>query len=145
MKATYLIILWAVLGGLWRRVFGGWSGLPRSICYALMAPLTLPIWLMGNWSGSTLNAAFAVGGSVLLSVACLMFFVVSFYPGGKFVDDRDVMLKYGPFGIGYVLAHRFWRDEWNTGSFLDGSNSVGEILLGASFWGCIGLLWIWVV
>jgi hypothetical protein len=73
-----------------------------------------------------------------------VFFVVSLYPGGKFTDDRDVVLKYGPFGIGYVLAHRFWRDEWNRGGFIDGSNAAGETLLGASFWGCAGLLWLWV-
>ena len=137
-----LLITWAVLGGLWRRVFGGWTGLPRSICYALLVPLTTPIWMAmpwGIWWPYCLMAGLAATG------ACLLFFVVGFYPGGKFVDDRDVLLRYGPFGLGYVWAHRFWRDEWNTGSFLDGSNSVGEILLGASFWGCIGLLWIWVV
>ncbi len=142
MTAAALIVLWAVLGGLWRRVFGGYTGLPRSICYALMAPLTLPIWLAAPWG---IWWPYAVMIGVSCTALCLLFFVVSFYPGGKFVDDRDVLLKYGPFGLGYVLAHRFWRDEWNTGSLIDGSNSVGEILLGASFWGSVGILWLWVV
>jgi hypothetical protein len=123
-------------------MFGGWSGLPRSICYALMAPLTLPIWLAlpwGIWWPYCLMAGLAA------TALCLLFFVVSLYPGGKFVDDRDVMLKYGPFGIGYVLACLFWRDEWNDGDFVDGPCAIGEIFLGASFWGCVGLLWLWVV
>ena len=136
-----LVILWVILGGLWRRMFGGWTGLPRSICYALMVPLTLPVWFFLPWS--TAWWPYSIGVGLLATAACLVFFVVSLYPGGKFTDDRDVLLKYGPFGLGYVWAHRFWRDEWNTGSFLDGSNSAGEIFLGASFWGCVGLLWLW--
>jgi hypothetical protein len=142
VTAAALIALWAVLGGLWRRVFGGYTGLPRSICYALMAPLTLPIWLAAPWG---IWWPYAVMIGVSCTAACLLFFVVSLYPGGKFVDDRDVMLKYGPFGLGYVAAHRWWRNEWNTGDLIDGSNSVGEILLGASFWGSVGILWLWVV
>lgn len=142
MTAAALIVLWAVLGGLWRRILGGWTGLPRSICYAMMAPLTLPIWLALPWGIWWPYCAMSV---VPITGLCLLFFVVSLYPGGKFTDDRDVMLKYGPFGLGYVLAHRLWRDEWNTGGLIDGSNSVGEILLGASFWGSVGVLWLWVV
>jgi hypothetical protein len=106
-----------------------------------MIPLTLPIWFVLN-AQFGVYSAFAL--SMLSTALCLLFFVVSLYPGGKFTDDRDVLLKYGPFGIGYVLAHRFWRDEWNRGGFIDGSNAVGEIFLGASFWGCVGLLWLWV-
>ena len=135
-------LLWAILGGLWRRMFGGWTGLPRSICYGLMFPLTLPIWMTLPWG---VMWPYCVIIGLTVTSLCLLFFVVSLYPGGKFTDDRDVILKYGPFGIGYVLAHRFWRDEWNRGGFVDGSNAVGEILLGASFWGCVGLLWLWVV
>lgn len=142
MTAAALIALWTVLGGLWRRVLGGYTGLPRSICYALMAPLTLPIWLAAPWG---IWWPYAVMIGVSRTALCLLFFVVSFYPGGKFTDDRDVLLKYGPFGLGYVWAHRYWRDEWNRGDFIDGSNAVGEILLGASFWGSVGLLWLWVV
>ncbi len=136
-----LVILWAILGGLWRRMFGGWTGLPRSVCYALMVPLTLPFWLLPERHGLLIDSALGL----VFTVGALLFFVGSLYPGGKFTDDRDVLLKYGPFGLGYVLAHRFWRDEWNRGGFIDGSNAVGEIFLGASFWGCVGLLWLWVV
>jgi hypothetical protein len=136
------VVLWAVLGGLWRRVFGGYTGLPRSVCYALMVPLSLPIWLAMPMPP---GGAYHFVASMLSTILCLLFFVVSLYPGGKFTDDRDVLLKYGPFGLGYVWAHRYWRDEWNRGGFIDGSNAVGEILLGASFWGSVGLLWLWVV
>lgn len=139
MGDDMMTILWAVLGGLWRRVFGGWSGLPRSICYVLMLPLTLPIWLSLPWGAYW---PYSVIAGVCFTALILLFFVVSLYPDGKFTDDRDVLLKYGPFGIGYVLAHRFWRNEWNRGGFIDGSNAVGEIFLGASFWGCVGFLWL---
>lgn len=140
MTAAAFIALWVVLGGLWRRAFGGWLGLPRSICYALMAPLMAPVVIF--LAQTTWPLWVACLASIVVTAACLLFFVVSLYPGGKFVDDRDVLLKYGPFGLGYVLAHRYWRDEWNTGDLIDGSNSVGEILLGASFWGCFGLLFL---
>ncbi len=143
MTAFALIALWAVLGGLWRRVFGGYTGLPRSICYAMMAPLMAPVVIF--LAQTTWPLWIACLAAIAVTAACLLFFVVSLYPGGKFVDDRDVLLKYGPFGLGYVAAHRLWRDEWNTGSLIDGSNSVGEILLGASFWGSVGVLWLWVV
>lgn len=142
MTAAALIAIWAVLGGLWRRILGGWTGLPRSICYALMALLTLPIWLALPWGIWWPYCALA---ALVVTAACLLFFAVSLYPGGKFTDDRAVLLKYGPFGLGYVWAHRYWRDEWNRGGFIDGSNAVGEILLGASFWGSVGILWLWVV
>jgi hypothetical protein len=140
MTAAALIALWTVLGGCWRRILGGWLGLPRSICYALMAPLMAPVVIF--LAQTTWPLWVACLAAIVVTTACLLFFVVSFYPGGKFTDDRDVLLKYGPFGLGYVLAHRFWRDEWNTGSLIDGSNSVGEILLGASFWGSVGLLFL---
>lgn len=143
MGSALMIGMWAVSGGLWRRMFGGWGGKSRVHCYAAMIPLMLPVHMLIIKQGWALP--WAVLAMLTATALCLLFFVVSLYPGGKFTDDRDVMLKYGPFGIGYVLAHRLWRDEWNTGSFIDGSNAVGEIFLGASFWGCVGLLWLWVV
>jgi hypothetical protein len=134
-----LILLWAVLGGLWRRAFGGWLGLPRWATYVLMAPLTLPFWLAMPWDALWPYEALA---GVAVIAACLLFFVVSLYPGGRYDDDREVLLKYGPFGIGYVLARRHWPDEWRLGGFVDGWSSVGELSLGASFWGVFGILWV---
>lgn len=136
------VILWAVTGGLWRRMFGGWLGRSRVACYAAMIPLCAPAHMLIHRQGWALP--WSVLAALAVTAVCMLFFVVSLYPGGKFVDDRDVLLKYGPFGIGYVLARRFWRDEWNRGGFIDGANAVGEILLGASFWGCFGLLWLLV-
>lgn len=141
MTYVAIIALWIILGGVWRRVFGGWLGLPRSICYALMMPLTLPIWLLGNWDGGAISTGFAIGGSVLLSVACLLFFVVSLAPGPSFTNAR-CFLKYGPFGAGYWLARLYWPPNWLVGGFIDGPIAVGEMFLGASFWGCAGLLWL---
>ena len=143
MTAVILMALWTALGGLWRRIFGGWTGASRVSCYAAMVPLMMPGHMLIIRQGWALP--WAVLAILAATALCLLFFVASLYPGGKFTDDRDVMLKYGPFGIGYVLAHRFWRDEWNRGGFIDGSNAVGEIFLGASFWGCVGILWLWVM
>jgi hypothetical protein len=137
---TALILLWAVLGGMWRRVFGGWTGLPRSICYGLMAPLTLPIWLSYPWGPYW---PYCLLAGVCLTVACLLFFVVSLAPGPSFTNAR-CFLKYGPFGAGYWLARLYWTPTWLVGGFIDGPMAVGEIFLGASFWGCVGLLWLWV-
>jgi hypothetical protein len=134
-----LILLWAAIGGMWRRMFGGWLGLPRSVCYAMSVPLALPIWLAMPWNHMWPYQAL---GAMAATVAALLFFVVSFYPGGRFDVTRDVLLKYGPFGLGYVWAKRYIPPEWHKNSFLDGWASVGEIFLGASFYACVGLLWL---
>ncbi len=136
-----LILLWGGLGGLWRRAFGGWLGLPRSICYALMAPLTLPIWLAMPWGVMWPYSALA---GVAFTALALLFFVSSCYPGGRYDSTRDVLLKYGPFGLGYVWARKYIAPEWSPNGFFDGWASVGEVFLGASFWltvAVVGLLW----
>jgi hypothetical protein len=137
-----LIVSWSILGGLWRRMFGGWLGLPRSICYTLMVPLTLPVWLALPWGVMWPYSALA---GVAFTALALLFFVVSCYPGGRYDNTRDVLLKYGPFGIGYVWAKKYIPSEWGPNSFFDGWASVGEVFLGASFWGCVGVVWWWVV
>lgn len=137
--SAILILLWGVLGGLWRRVLGGWLGLPRSICYALSVPLAIPVmWAVHPSYGLPIQIGVALGAAV----AFLAFFVVSCYPGGRFDVTREVLLKYGPFGLGYVWAKRYIPPEWHKNSFLDGWASVGEIFLGASFYACVGLLWL---
>lgn len=133
-----LIVLWAVIGGLWRRVFGGWSGLPRSICYALMVPLTVPIWMVMPWGVWWPYCLMSVLAAIS---ACMLFFVVSLAPGPSFTNAR-CFLKYGPFGAGYWLARLYWPATWTWGGFIDGPMAVGELFLGASFWGCVGLLWL---
>lgn len=139
---TLLFLLWGVLGALWRRVFGGYLGLPRgSVCYPLSIPLAAPLWIL-LFQNFIWYVALPL--SLIATVVILLFFVVSFYPKGKFVDNRDVILKYGPFGIGYVLAHNYWNDDWNTGSFIDGSNAVSEISLGFLLYVTIGISWFYV-
>lgn len=132
------IIWWAVIGGIWRRMLGGWAGLPRSVCYGLSTPLSIPVFFtvlpLGVWWAS---AAFL--SAVALS---LIFFVVSLYPGGRYDNTREVLLKYGPFGLGYVMARRYIPSEWAPNDFFDGWASVGEVFLGASFYACVGLFWL---
>lgn len=139
MTAT-VILLWAVLGGLWRREFGRCVILGKTALKLLALPLCAPVGLLFPlylWP----YAVLAVLG---LWLALLAFITMSMYPGGRFSDDREVMLKYGPFALGYVLAHRFWRDEWNT-DYLNGADPVGECFLGASVFGCAGAVWLWII
>ena len=143
ISALILLILWGIAGGLWRRMFGGWLSLPRgSVCYPLSFLLSAPLGIL---LFKSLSWYFALPATIASATLVLLFFVVSFYPGGKFTNDRDVMLRYGPFGIGYVLAHKYWQDKWNTGSFIDGSNAVGEISLGSLFFSVVGIAWFWIL
>jgi len=106
-----------------------------------MAPLTLPASILLFKEVSPLYAP--LGTAAIIGV-CLLFFVVSMAPGPSFTNAR-CFLKYGPFGAGYWLARLYWPPTWLVGSFIDGPMSVGEIFLGASFWGCVGILWLWVL
>lgn len=140
MTGAFLVILWGVLGGLWRRIFGGWSGLPRSICYAIMVPLTTPLWFRMSWSDAWWP--YSIVGGLLVTAACLLFFVVSLYPGATF-SNADTIKKYGPFGLGYWFARLWWPDSWRVGGFVDGPAAVGEIFLGASFWAAFMVVIWW--
>ena len=137
MTAT-AILLWALLGGAWRRVLGGWLGLPRSICYALSVPLALPVGLL---LGSLLWWPYAVLGGLLSAAALLVFFVVSFSPSSTF-DGTGSLKRYGPFGLGYFLAEKYWPVKWER---YCGWTEIGEGFLGGSAYLCVGLCWIWVL
>ena len=142
VQATALMIAWAILGGLWRRGFGGWLGWSRSIWYGLSLPLSAPIWLVMPWSSHWWP--YQALGCLAAAVLLLLFFVVSLAPGTKFVN-MQALLKYGPFGAGYWFARLWWPKTWRLGGFLDGENAVGEIDLGASVYGCVGIAWYWVL
>lgn len=135
MLASLAIIAIAISGGLWRRVDGGWLGLPRSICFALGAVLVMipsisaAYSLCPHWSG-------AITLGVLASALVMLFFVMSLHPGPSFTN-MEVFKKYGPFGLGYWLARLYWPESWRVGGFIDGPYAVGEIFLGTSVYGAL--------
>ena len=116
----------AVLGALWRRWLGSdhpgrWIVLPVGLF------LTWPLFVAFPWPIAGLLAGLAV-----------LFFV----PGHQ-TADNSVFVRYGPFGAGYWLAHRYldekeWtRRGWPTSGFVDGWMALGELFLGATFWGIL--------
>lgn len=133
-----LILLWAALGGAWRRMLGGWLGLPRSVCYGLSAPLAVPVALL---FGECLWWPYAVLGGSAFAVIALAFFVVSFAPGETY-DGTGSLKRYGPFGLGYFLAEKYWPTQWESKC---GWTEIGEGFLGATFYGVVGLAWMWVL
>ena len=132
-----LVILWAVLGGAWRRIDGGWLGLPKSICIASGAVLAaLPIgWAAWQWVGywpETL--AVTLVGTILV----MLFFISSLSPGTSYTGTGSLK-RYGPFGLGYWLAEQYWPLAWEERC---GWTEFGEGFLGATVFGCLGLLWL---
>ena len=73
MGAALMIGMWAVSGGLWRRMFGGWVGKSRVHCYAAMIPLMLPVHMLIIKQGWALP--WAVLAMLAATALCLLFFV----------------------------------------------------------------------
>jgi hypothetical protein len=117
------ILLTALLGSVWRRWLGlGQSG-KRAAKFMCGFLLTWPLW----------SLPFDPLVNIALSILALAFWA----PGHK-VDTPKVWLRYGPFGIGYFLAHKYWK--WNFGRFLDGWMAAGEYATGFLYWGTIACL-----
>jgi hypothetical protein len=133
-----LVVLWAALGGAWRRMLGGWLDLPRAFVYALSLPLALPAGLILNrflwWPYSLL-------GQVVIGGILLVFFVRSLAPKSTY-DGTGSLKRYGPFGLGYYWAEKHWPVEWERHC---GWTEFGEGFLGGSVYLCVGLFWLAVV
>lgn len=119
----------AVAGARWRRWLG--SNHPgRWLVLPVGALLTWPLWVAFPWP---IAAPLAFG--------CVAFFV----PGHETADNR-VWRRYGPFGAGYWLAHRYLNERawaargYPTEGFIDGWMSLGELFLGGTFWGAVALV-----
>lgn len=120
------VLLNAVLGALWRRWVGGWrpfgweAPFGRALKHAAMIALTWPLWITLPW---------AVAG--LLTAALFAWFHVRHDNGGP--GWRPVY-RYGPFGLGYVIARNFVNDLPCTGQ--------ERALIEPRCWTCIGELWL---
>lgn len=124
-----IILLSIVLGALWRRWLGLANTGPRAIKIAagimLMWPLVIAFWGQ-PWF-------YLAPGILLAYAAAVLFFVWK-------VDSAKPWPRYLVFGLGYVLAYRYWRDDWNRPPFIDGTTAIGELTLGGTFWGSVALL-----
>ena len=109
----------AIAGGIWRRVLGGWGGYRRSFIFACGVLLTWPLWLV-------LPPLYAVIGGGL----CLLFWA----PGHQMEDDKKMLLRYGPFAVGWIVARHLKIVPWTV---------VGELVAGFLFWGTVTALCAW--
>lgn len=117
------VIATALLGAFWRRWLGlGGSG-PRWLKFALALPLTWPLFVV-------MPLGFAIEHAAL---------ALLFFAPGHTVDDESVWMRYGPFAVAYVLARKFWPDNWTYGRWVDGWMAVGEFGIGFLFFGSLAL------
>lgn len=121
---AFLCIAFLIVGALWRRWLGGWLGGARWWRFAALPALVWPFWL-----------ALPALPALLASGACGLFFAM-----GHEVDGWGAVKRYGPFGLGYVLAYYHWDSAWNRPPLIDGWTAVGELFLGGTFWACVPLV-----
>lgn len=115
------IIFWAF----WRRILGGWLGLPRAAIVVVGALAAVaPFPLEWGWVVGLLAAAF-------------------WTPGHQFGDtvstwrwdsiDRGLLLRYGPIGLAWIAARRLPPNRFRLGSLVDGVFALAELGAGAIF------------
>jgi len=92
---TLLVIAWAVLGGLWRLLLGGWLGLPRWACVASYALLVAPGWFLLPWQAALAAHAFAA---------------LYWLPGHLWTDLWEMVKRYGLVigSLWYLIATSDW-------------------------------------
>lgn len=106
------VILYAVAGGIWRRVLGGWFSLRRSYIVAAGALLGWPFWI-----------AFPPLPALAATVAMLVFFTM----GHRF-DKWTIVLRYPLIGAIYPISRFFWASRYT---------EISEVVIGAAFWGAV--------
>lgn len=77
----FLIVAWALLGGLWRVVLGGWLGWPRWACVASYGLLLAPAWGLADWR---------------LVAAAHAYAALYWLPGHRWDDLAAMARRYGP-------------------------------------------------
>lgn len=132
-----LVLLWVVLGALWRRWLGGWMGKPpgsRATQFAVMAMLCAPFWL--GWAWPSIAAAVLATG--------LMGWYWS--EGHEWTSLPALLKRYGPIGLCWWAAQKWvpptWRVRTGKTCLIDGPISVAELAAGGLVFGAVGLLWL---
>lgn len=148
--AVAIIAIIAVM--LWRRIFGGWLGLRRSLLHlALFCVVVAAVWI----SFRRIDLAVAIGMVVMATWADghewtmpkFMFYRYALGPaviGGllAWATGRPEALCFFIAGAAvaavYWAAQRWWPATWCVGGFIDGPIAVAELGAGLSING--GLL-----
>ena len=105
-----LYLLNSILWALWRRCLG-WEHSPirRSVLVALMFVMLLPLvfksWLLY---------------AIVSALSAIMWTM------GHQYEKWTIVLRYPIIGIWYPICKKFWRNEWNKPTFIDGWSAVAE-------------------
>ncbi len=142
------ILVWGILGGCWRRAFGGAKDWARwtlkypwlhflwdfsdaadpclrrnSFLLAAGTLLAAPLWLAFPWAW-----ALAATGALSLFWAF----------GHHFTKPWKMLYRYGPVGLVWYAAQHWWPEGWKTSSdFIDGENAVAEFSAGFLVYGAV--------
>lgn len=114
-----IIIAYAVAGGFWRRVLGGWLGLPRWIAVMMLPALASPL-IRIHW---------------VAWLVVSLWMMVFWLPGHKFDDWKALCSRYGGIGLIWTVCQKWWPDHWRLGGFIDGWSSAAEVFAGAVVFG----------
>lgn len=117
-----LVILFAVLGGLWRRALGGWLGLPR---WSVVAASPLCAILVLAWHGPWTF--------VLVAAASVLYWT----PGHDFSDNLALWRRYGPVGLAWTMCRALWPSSWKIPGMVTGWTEAAEIAAGFLFYGAV--------
>ena len=116
-----LVLMTALLGGVWRRWYGMNNSTARWQEILLAMPLTWSLWYAMPWP-------WAAGFAAL----CIVFFLP-----GHTVDSKTIYFRYPIVGAVYPMCKRYWPSHWISPPWIDGPYAVAEFLLGSLFWGFI--------
>lgn len=122
-----VVIGYAIAGAFWRRWMGGWVGGPRWWRILALPVLCLPYAILDPM-------AFAIVAPWL---------IVYWAPGHNWTHLGSLIARYGPVGLCYTLAQRFWPQSWRFGSLIDGPIAVAELSAGACMFGILGALLVY--
>jgi hypothetical protein len=103
------IALYAIIGGIWRRILGGWFALRRSYIVAFGAMMTAPAWLLLPWWEA----------AILVGILALFFLM-----GHRF-DRGSIIFRYPLIGAIYRVGERYWPKHYT---------AVAEVVIGAVGW-----------
>ena len=121
-----------VLGGLRGRIHGGWLGISRILMYGISGGLNY-VWMVH------------LGGSPYWCILGAIAIECFWAPGHQWTSFRALILRYGPLGLYWWYAQKWWPDHWRLGSFIDGPIAVAEILARATMYGVIIPLFCWAI
>lgn len=145
----FLIAVFAALGAVWRRAFGGYVAAPRWKKLIAAAVLTLPV--------------FATSAPAWLCCCVTAVITVSWVPGHSWTKPAYMAVRYGtapllvavamalavsPWWLLYALCGpaivgAYWTcQRWNLGaglssSFIDGPIAAAELISGAAIYGAL--------